>query len=66
MAEVKASPSGGSCPRSGLMRGKFAIATIYRTVAAHPPLIRPCGATFPPQGKALEHKRSNNIKRSTP
>ena len=48
------------------MRGKFAIATIYRTVAAHPPLIRPCGAAFPPQGKALEHKRSNNIKRSTP
>ena len=37
------------------MRGKFAIATIYRTVAAHPPLIRPCGATFPPRGKAKSY-----------
>ena len=44
-------PLGGSCPRSGLMRGGLANATRSRAITEALPLIRPCGATFPLGGR---------------
>ena len=42
----KGFPRGGSCPRSGLMRGKLAVIARWRVTAETPPLIRP-SATAP-------------------
>ena len=41
-------PRGGSCPRSGLMRGGLAAATCERVVPGAPPLIRPRAGPRPP------------------
>ena len=49
---AKGFPLGGSCqrPRPLTDEGRCATATRERAIAANSPLIRPCGATFPPLG----------------
>ena len=42
-------------------RGVYAIVTYERVAAAYPPLIRPCGATFPPQGEGFSATHLNFI-----
>ena len=41
-------PLGGSCPRSGLMRGSLAVAIRLRAISANSPLIRPRAGPRPP------------------
>ena len=53
----KGFPIGGSWPRSGLMRAKFIITACLRDISGSSPLIRPCGATFPPGGRLDCRKR---------
>ena len=63
----KASPSGGSCPRSGLMRAKFILLSRSRSASVSPPLIRPCGATFSLRAKSrLRRLRSDTRLRAQP
>ena len=54
---MKGFPFGGSCLRSGLMRGDLAAIARLRGAMEHPPLIRPCGATFP-LGERQENYRT--------
>ena len=55
-------PLGGSCPRSGLMRGSLAVAIRLRAISANSPLIRPRAGPRPPSspwGKAHKIHASN-------
>ena len=53
---ILASPEGEAVggPARRLMRGKLAVIAHERVAEANSPLIRPCGATFPPKGEGLE------------
>ena len=61
---ILASPEGEAVggPARRLMRGKLTVIAHERVAEANSPLIRPCGATFPPRGKAWSFFTSSPVR----